>query len=92
MSDEVGSEINVIEPSVTRADDLERGFTRITLNRPDRLNSLSNDLLGSLATTLEEVAANDSIRSVVVTGAGRAFCAGADTDEMAGGTGDGIRG
>ncbi|MCX8277452.1 MAG: enoyl-CoA hydratase-related protein [Dehalococcoidia bacterium] len=67
----------------------ESGFATLTLNRPDRLNSLSNDLLESLSQHLEQVAADDSIRSVIITGAGRAFCSGADTDEMAGGGGEG---
>jgi enoyl-CoA hydratase/carnithine racemase len=67
----------------------EYGFATLTLNRPDRLNSLSNDLLQSLSDALDEVAADDSIRAVIITGAGRAFCAGADTDEMVGGSGDG---
>ncbi|HIK89434.1 MAG TPA: enoyl-CoA hydratase/isomerase family protein [Dehalococcoidia bacterium] len=67
----------------------DHGFATITLNRPDRLNSLSNELLQSLADTLDVVAADDSIRAVILTGAGQAFCSGADTDEMVGGSGDG---
>jgi enoyl-CoA hydratase/carnithine racemase len=75
--------------SVIREVNSESGFATLTLNRPDRLNSLSNELLESLAINLEEVAEDDSIRAVIVTGAGRAFCSGADTDEMTGGEGDG---
>jgi len=67
----------------------ELGFATITLNRPDRLNSLSSDLLESLSETLDTVAADDAIRAVILTGAGRAFCSGADTDEMTGGSGEG---
>ncbi|MBT4340686.1 MAG: enoyl-CoA hydratase [Chloroflexi bacterium] len=67
----------------------ELGFATITLNRPERLNSLSNELLGSLAVLLDKVAVDDSVRAVIITGAGRAFCSGADTDEMIGGPGDG---
>jgi 2-(1,2-epoxy-1,2-dihydrophenyl)acetyl-CoA isomerase len=67
----------------------ELGFATITLNRPERLNSLSNELLESLADILDSVAVDDFIRAVIVTGAGRAFCSGADTDEMTGGPGDG---
>ena len=67
----------------------EQGFATLTLNRPDRLNSLGSDLLKSLVDSLESVASDDSIRAVIITGSGRAFCSGADTDEMAGGKSDG---
>jgi len=75
--------------SVIRDVNRDHGFATLTLNRPDRLNSLSNDLLESLADALEFVAEDDSIRAVIITGSGRAFCAGADTDEMTGGAGEG---
>jgi enoyl-CoA hydratase/carnithine racemase len=67
----------------------ELGFATITLNRPERLNSLSSELLESFADILDQIAIEDSIRVVIITGAGRAFCSGADTDEMTGGSGDG---
>jgi enoyl-CoA hydratase/carnithine racemase len=99
MSDEVGPVVKapLVKTPVTKTTGAsvildanhEHGFATITLNRPQRLNSLSNDLLHSLADSLEEVGSDDSIRAVILTGAGRAFCAGADTDEMAGGTTDG---
>lgn len=50
----------------------------ITLNRPDLLNALSVSLAKELATTIEEAAADRAVRAIVVTGAGRAFCAGGD--------------
>lgn len=75
--------------SVIREIDSESGFATLTLNRPDRLNSLSNELLEALAQAIEEVASDDTVRAVILTGSGRAFCSGADTDEMTGGTGDG---
>jgi len=80
---------NSTTPSVILDVNHDHGFATITLNRPDRLNSLNNDLLESLVDTLDVVAADDSIRAVILTGAGRAFCSGADTDEMVGGSGDG---
>jgi enoyl-CoA hydratase/carnithine racemase len=80
---------NSTTPSVILDVNHDHGFATITLNRPNRLNSLNNDLLESLADTLDVVAADDSIRAVILTGAGRAFCSGADTDEMVGGSGDG---
>ena len=50
----------------------------ITLNRPDRLNAVSLGLYEHLIEELAAAAADGSVRSVVLTGAGRAFCAGAD--------------
>ena len=54
----------------------------LTLNRPDRLNALNNALLTGLRDSMQELAADDSVHAVIVTGAGRAFCAGADLSDM----------
>lgn len=54
---------------------------RITLNRPERLNALSPDLLVELRDALEGPANNAEVRAVLLTGAGRGFCAGADLGE-----------
>ncbi len=60
-----------------------RGATALlTLNRPDALNALSADLLRALATELAAVAVDPGVRAVVLTGAGRAFAAGADIAAM----------
>ena len=56
----------------------------VTLNRPDQLNALSEALIGALQTTFDHIAADDGIRIVVVTGSGRAFCAGSDIKELDG--------
>ncbi len=54
----------------------------VTLNRPERMNAVSMNLLQSLLETLDAVASDPSIRVVIMTGAGdRAFCAGADLKE-----------
>src|ERR1700693_2209406 len=58
-----------------------RGAVRITLNRPDAFNALSEALIDALKSSLDEVAASDA-RVVVLAGAGRAFCAGHDLKEM----------
>ncbi len=58
----------------------------LTLNRPDALNALSSAMLEALGTRIAEVAAAPDARAVVVTGAGRAFAAGADIAEMSGKT------
>ncbi len=50
----------------------------ITLDRPDHLNSLDEDLLERLQAVTTEVGRDDAIRVVVITGAGKAFCAGGD--------------
>jgi enoyl-CoA hydratase/carnithine racemase len=65
----------------------------VTLNRPERLNAMSPTLVGDLHAAIAELARDNTIRVVVVTGAGRAFCAGLDLKEL--GTGpmsDGLRG
>jgi len=53
----------------------------LTLNRPDKLNSFNAEMHEQLARELENIAANDEIRALVLTGAGRAFCAGQDLSE-----------
>jgi enoyl-CoA hydratase len=52
--------------------------TRLTLNRPDRLNAMTAELCEALHTTLRAVGADRACRVVILTGAGRAFCAGLD--------------
>lgn len=54
----------------------------ITLNRPKALNALNDVLLRELADAVEAVAADEDVRVAVITGAGKAFAAGADIDYM----------
>ena len=54
----------------------------LTLNRPGRLNAIGGDVLGLLAAAVTEAAADERVRALVIAGAGRAFCAGADLDEI----------
>ncbi|HEY3980689.1 MAG TPA: enoyl-CoA hydratase-related protein [Streptosporangiaceae bacterium] len=54
------------------------GVATITLNRPDKLNALNSDMYHGLMDAFDRTDADDAVRAVVVTGAGRAFCAGAD--------------
>lgn len=54
------------------------GVRTITLNRPDKLNAVNGALADALVATLDDAGRDDAIRVVVVTGAGRAFCAGLD--------------
>ena len=62
--------------------EVEDGIGTITLNRPDKLNALSNELSCALVETLTRVAADEEVRAVVLTGAGRAFSAGGDVASM----------
>lgn len=57
----------------------------LTFNRPDKSNALNRKMMGELAIAIEDVAADDEIRAMLLTGAGNAFCAGADLDIMPGG-------
>ncbi|HTW17479.1 MAG TPA: enoyl-CoA hydratase-related protein [Nocardioides sp.] len=58
--------------------DVADGVALLTLNRPDRLNAVDNHLMDHFLARLDEVSAREDVRVVVVTGAGRGFCAGAD--------------
>ena len=57
------------------------GVAKVTLNRPAAMNSLSAELREAIEQTFRELAAEDTTRAVVLTGAGRAFCAGLDLKE-----------
>jgi 2-(1,2-epoxy-1,2-dihydrophenyl)acetyl-CoA isomerase len=59
----------------------ESGVAVLTLNRPDALNSLDTALKVALRDTLQELQGDDSVRAVVLAGAGRAFCGGQDLRE-----------
>jgi enoyl-CoA hydratase len=54
----------------------------LTLNRPEKLNALNNQLISALTAALDEMELDRSVRAIVVTGAGRAFSAGADIAEF----------
>jgi len=58
--------------------DVEDGVCTVTLSRPDRLNAVTSTMLRELREACERADADDAVRAVIVTGAGRAFCAGAD--------------
>jgi enoyl-CoA hydratase/carnithine racemase len=58
------------------------GVASLTLNRPAQFNSLSEELLTELQATLDAIAADPSVRAVVIAGAGKAFCSGHDLKQM----------
>jgi enoyl-CoA hydratase/carnithine racemase len=66
----------VVEQSV------DAGVAVLTLNRPDRLNAWTAELGRTYFDLLEDCAGRDDVRAVVVTGAGRGFCAGADMEDL----------
>src|SRR5688500_10713903 len=68
---------------------VERGVAVVTLNRPDRRNALSPEMLTALSALLPELEDAEDVRSVVLTGAGGAFCAGGDVQAFAGRGGEG---
>src|SRR5262249_60206589 len=58
--------------------EVEDEILTITLNRPDKLNAFTTKMMTELIDAFDRVDADDAVKAVIVTGAGRAFCAGAD--------------
>src|SRR5436309_15354834 len=73
----------------TLIDKRSDGIALITLNRPESLNAMGGDLMPLLAQYLADCSSDETVRCVVLTGAGRAFCAGGDVKNMAAGS-DGL--
>ncbi|MBI2847155.1 MAG: enoyl-CoA hydratase [Chloroflexi bacterium] len=67
----------------------EHGIATLTLNRPEKLNALSGNMITELRRALEELLENEDMRVVIITGAGRGFCAGADVSGFAEASGKG---
>ncbi len=61
----------------------DEGIAVLTLNRPKAMNALSRELRGELARAFEELHDDESVGVVILTGAGKAFCAGLDLKELA---------
>jgi 2-(1,2-epoxy-1,2-dihydrophenyl)acetyl-CoA isomerase len=78
LQDSAGRPTPVVE-AVRR----DRHVLWIYLNRPDRLNAMSGELMTQLREHLSEAADDETVRCVVLTGRGRAFCAGGDADRLA---------
>lgn len=62
---------------------LDAGILQLNLNRPEQLNALSQEVLQTLETILQEAKHNRSVKAVLLTGEGKAFCAGADIKQLA---------
>jgi 2-(1,2-epoxy-1,2-dihydrophenyl)acetyl-CoA isomerase len=69
------------EPSITAT--RSAGVSTLTLNRPAAMNTLTGAMLGELLAALNAAADDEAVRCVVITGAGRAFCAGQDLGDPA---------
>ncbi len=62
---------------------IEDGIAVVTMNRPERRNALSADMLGAMAKTFAEIEVDPEVKCLVLTGAGKGFCAGGDVKGMA---------
>ena len=62
---------------------IEHGVGSVTLNRPDRLNSFTVQMHEELADALNRIESDPAVRAVLLTGAGRGFCAGQDLADRA---------
>ena len=63
--------------------DVSNSIATLTLNRPDLMNAMNNDLMGGITTGIDRVKADTSVRVLIITGAGRGFCSGADLGQAA---------
>ena len=62
--------------------EVEEGVGLITLNRPDRLNAWNTEIEKELRDVMQSASVSDDVRAIVITGAGRGFCAGADMSDL----------
>lgn len=70
-------------PDTELTSTIEQGVCTLTINRPEKLNALNENVLGLLSQAIDTLASDDSVNVVVITGAGeRAFVAGADIGEL----------
>jgi enoyl-CoA hydratase/carnithine racemase len=79
---ETADETETPEPVLLRSD--AEGVAGLALNRPDAYNALSRELLAALQRELDQIKDDPATRVVVITGSGRAFCAGHDLKELRG--------
>ncbi len=71
--------------------EIQSGVAFITLNRPDKLNSFNRGMALLLQKTLDDCAANNEVRCIYLTGAGKGFCAGQDLAEVVNPNGPGMQ-
>jgi len=68
--------------------EIKEGVGLITLNRPDRLNAWNHEIETELRAVMSEASIDGNVKAVVITGAGRGFCAGADMSDLSDSTGE----
>ena len=78
MPDAIGSLNNLETVKIER----EEGVTFLVLNRPEQRNAISPQLHREMYLALEELAEDDETKVIVITGAGKAFCAGQDLEAL----------
>jgi methylglutaconyl-CoA hydratase len=72
----------MVDPNRSVLVDIDGTVAQITLNRPDKRNALSDDLIADLKGALRDADANENVRCIVVSGAGADFCSGADLSAL----------
>ncbi len=75
------------EPAVLY--EVKERIATVTLNRPDRLNAFNTEMGTGLRQAMENAARDEAVRVIILTGAGRGFCAGADMERLSGAAGEG---
>lgn len=79
------SRIKIATPKSFRTEiDSDRGVATFTFDRPDKLNALTFEVYAELAAAFAQIGQVASVRAVVLTGAGRAFCSGGDVNDIIG--------
>lgn len=73
---------SIATTSELRVEKTPEGVLTLTLNRPDVLNALTVDMMQAIADTLKKAATDQAVKVVILTAAGRAFCAGADLGDL----------
>lgn len=86
-----GKDVPVAAAGPVVLSELRDGVLLVTLNRPERLNASTPEMVHLYTSTLLAAAEDDAVRVIVVTGAGRGFCAGADAGQLDGLAGGGPR-
>jgi 2-(1,2-epoxy-1,2-dihydrophenyl)acetyl-CoA isomerase len=76
----ISSEVHAKPDNHTVLEKIENGLAIVTLNRPEKLNAINNELATAFNKTMLQLSQNESVHVVIITGAGRAFCAGGDLE------------
>ncbi len=62
---------------------IDAGIATVTLDRPEKMNALSEEMYADMTRIFADLQSDDSVRAVILTGAGKAFCSGSDVGGMA---------